>query len=67
MEITDIALLLETFPRMVSAKVRVKLLNDDEPSEWASWLINPVPGYLELEKYGPVLIKEIEWLEIRIG
>ena len=64
---TNICLLLETFPKMVSAKVRVKLLGDNEPSRWSAWLICPVDGYLELDHYGPVSIKDVEWLEIRVS
>jgi hypothetical protein len=67
MEQTKACRLLEIFPKMISAKVRVKLLNDDEPSEWSTWLTNPVHGYFELDQYGPVLIKDIEWLEIRVS
>ena len=67
MERTNICLLLETFPKMVSAKVKVKLLDDNEPSEWSAWLTSPVDGYLELDQYGPVAIKDIEWLEIRVS
>lgn len=67
MEQTDVSLLLETFPKMGSAKVRVKLYDDDEPSEWSAWLACPVQGYLELDQYGPVSIKDIEWLEVRVS
>lgn len=67
MEPTDISLLLEAFPKMRSAKVRVKLLKDDEPTEWSAWLTCPVQGYLELDQYGPVPTKDIEWLEVRIS
>jgi hypothetical protein len=67
MEQTNIRLLLETFPKMASGKVRIKLHDDSEPSEWSAWLTCPVDGYLELDQYGPVSIKDIEWLEIRVG
>jgi hypothetical protein len=67
MEQSKLRPLLETFSKMVSAKVRVKSFDDIEPSEWSAWLTCPVDGYLELDRYGPVAIKDVEWLEIRVS
>lgn len=67
MKQSDIDLVLETFPKLLSANVKLKLLDDDEPTEWSRWLISPTQGYVELEQYGPVSIKDIDWLEIRVS
>lgn len=39
---------------------------ENELTVWGVWLTQPVGGYLELEGYGPVLIMDIEWVDIRI-
>jgi hypothetical protein len=64
---TEISLLLEILPKMASVKIRVKLHADSEPTEWSAWLTSPVHGYAELDRYGPVRVKDIEWLHIRLG
>jgi hypothetical protein len=42
---------------------RIKLNSRLDASSW-SWIIIPVPGYIELGSVGPWPIREVEWLEI---
>lgn len=58
--------LLENLPTLTSAKFRLKLRTENELTDWGEWLTQPVCGYLELGGYGPVSIKDIEWIDIRI-
>ncbi len=54
---------LNVFPKLQKANVRVKLHEHDQPTDWSKWLIAPVEGYLELENCGPLPVKDVEWLE----
>ncbi len=47
--------------------VRLKWDGDDEPGHWGTWVIIPVPGYLETGSTGPVPFANIEWLEIDVS
>jgi len=47
-------------------KVRVKLLTEDEASEWTG-LSKVPPSYIEPVSVGPVLCMEIEWIELRFA
>lgn len=38
---------------------------DDETTEWASWVITPAIGYLETGRYGPFLTKDVACCEIQ--
>jgi hypothetical protein len=42
---------------------RAKFKQEETPSKWG-WFLVPVPGYAESSAYGPVPIREIEWVEI---
>ncbi len=59
---------LSTMQRILKkgqGRVRVKLTHESEPTGWSSWIISPVPGYLEIERYGPFLLRETTWFEIQ--
>jgi hypothetical protein len=43
---------------------RIKQVNKDLPSNWSKWIINPSGNYVETETSEPVLISEIDWIEI---
>jgi len=43
---------------------RAQLRNDALPSAWSQWVILPVPGYIEASSYGPVPLREIDWIEL---
>ena len=36
-----------------------------EPSPWG-WLGAPVPGYLENSSFGPIPLREVEWVEMNM-
>jgi hypothetical protein len=42
---------------------RAKFRNESTPSKWG-WFLVPVPGYVESSAYGPVPIREVEWVEL---
>lgn len=42
----------------------MKWSGDNEASSWNPWLIMPVDGMLETGQIGPVLFREVEWVEI---
>ena len=64
---TNLSAMLEIFAKMVAAKARVKVIKEPDPSEWSTWLTSPVPGYVELDQYGPVSLQQVEWMEIRVS
>jgi hypothetical protein len=43
---------------------RLKLVDKDFPSNWSKWIINPSGNYVETETSEPILISEIDWIEI---
>ncbi|WP_243346979.1 DUF6678 family protein [Parabacteroides sp. FAFU027] len=43
---------------------RLKLADRDISSNWSKWILNPSGEYIETENSEPVLISEIEWIEI---
>jgi hypothetical protein len=45
-------------------RVRVKLLGQDQISEWSKWISIPSPSYFEMEGFLPLEIECIEWLEV---
>ena len=49
--------------QVAKCTVRIKLNSRLDASSW-SWIIIPVPGYIELGSVGPWPIREVEWLEI---
>ena len=42
----------------------IKLRGAAEPEPWAAWLITPAAGYLEPDRCGPWLIRDVEWVEV---
>jgi hypothetical protein len=42
---------------------RTKFRQEHTPSRWG-WFLVPVPGYVESSAYGPLPIREVEWVEI---
>lgn len=66
MNSNDISLLTEFFPQLAQALVRIKVDSEEQPTEWSRWLICPTEGYVEIEIYGPVSVKDVEWIEIKL-
>jgi hypothetical protein len=52
--------ILNAFP----CKIRLKWSKISEPSEWEDWLAIPTSYYLETGTLGPVLMGEVEWVEV---
>lgn len=44
-------------------RFRIKWNGDDELAAWQTWVICPVPGYLE-SGCGPISVSDVQWLEI---
>lgn len=45
-------------------EVRVKCRGLELPGRWTSFLIVPVPGYLESSPCGPVPFPDVEWIDV---
>lgn len=45
-------------------KFRFKLIDKEPESGWSDWIASPTKGYLEFEKFGPLKISDLEWIEI---
>ncbi|QQQ00667.1 DUF6678 family protein [Lysobacter enzymogenes] len=50
--------------RELRLKARVKPRGSPPPPEWTTFLIVPVPGYVESSGCGPLPFREVEWIEI---
>jgi hypothetical protein len=60
--------LLSALQRLLEGRkglIRVKVTHESEPTDWSSWIIRPAEGYFEVDKYGPFLLRETEWFEIK--
>jgi hypothetical protein len=44
--------------------VRLKILKNEDISDWSPWLVEPSNGYVEVKETGPVHSSLIEWVEI---
>lgn len=42
---------------------RAKFHSESTPSNWG-WFLVPVLGYVESSAYGPLSVREVEWVEI---
>ena len=42
---------------------RTKFRDEPTPSRWG-WFLVPVQGYVESSAYGPLPVREVEWVEI---
>jgi len=45
--------LFASLSKQSGRRIRFLLRGDSVPTEWGSWLVSPVNGYLEHEVYGP--------------
>lgn len=50
--------------RELRLKARVKPRGREPSPEWTTFLIVPVPGYVESSGCGPLPFREVEWIEI---
>ena len=45
-------------------RFRPKILNQDLEESWGNWMFIPAEGYVEFERFGPIRISDLEWLDI---
>jgi hypothetical protein len=50
--------------REIPCRKRIKILSWNDPGEWDSVLIEPVPSAVELPRMGPVHKADIDWMEV---
>lgn len=50
----------------VKRRIRFRLVDDIEPTNWSHLLTSPTDGYYEIKEYGPFSISKIEYCEIEI-
>ena len=44
---------------------RIKTKGHEMNGQWSQWLIQPSPSYFETEQDGPVVLRDMEWIEIK--